>query len=489
MEEHNGYAIGLHRGHAAHQGDVPRGQGQRRRQQPLVLVPRQRPRARGDALGLPLPRHPRRHGHGHRQRGPARGLRGHPEGPARARRGRAARPASRRHRAARGLRRDGQGRGQEGRAGPGLARGHRSKSASRTPWCTASSTSSRGHRGGAAEAARGPLDVIEGPADGGHEGRGRPLRRGQDVPAPGGQERPRHEEGRRLPRALHGGREGAGRRRTRPQGKIAARDGQGRRARHRQEHRRRGARLQQLRGHRPGRDGAGGDHPPDRARREGRRRRPERPHHAVPRRDGARRARDAAPGLRAAAAHRRRHHEPPAHGREDRARLRARDGPRAGRLARRQRGLAPCSMPKRREAFDAKNRDEQQRLRRLFESRRRPTPDPHRGGARQRRPHRLAGARTCARPAFTGRRVVDDVEPRRHRGLHRLDLLLQRLGASRASSRRSSSTQTTARRRATSTTRAGRSSTASCARSSSSAGRLRLLARERRGRRCRALHG
>ena len=43
----------------------------------------------------------------------------------------------------------------------------------------------------------------------------------------------------------------------------AAGDGQGRRARHRQEHRRRGARLQQLRGHRPRRDGAVREDPRD----------------------------------------------------------------------------------------------------------------------------------------------------------------------------------------------------------------------------------
>ena len=40
------------------------------------------------------------------------------------------------------------------------------------------------------------------------------------------------------------------------QGKVAPRHGQGRRPRHRQEHRRRRARLQRLRGGRPGRDGA-----------------------------------------------------------------------------------------------------------------------------------------------------------------------------------------------------------------------------------------
>jgi cobalamin-dependent methionine synthase I len=44
-------------------------------------------------------------------------------------------------------------------------------------------------------------------ADGRHERRRRPVRRGQDVPAPGGQVRAGHEEGGRLPAALHGGRE------------------------------------------------------------------------------------------------------------------------------------------------------------------------------------------------------------------------------------------------------------------------------------------
>jgi 5-methyltetrahydrofolate--homocysteine methyltransferase len=63
------------------------------------------------------------HGHGHRQRRPARGLRGHPEGAARARRGRPLQPPPRRHRAPRRVRRDGEGRRQEARARPRVARG------------------------------------------------------------------------------------------------------------------------------------------------------------------------------------------------------------------------------------------------------------------------------------------------------------------------------------------------------------------------------
>ena len=61
---------------------------------------------------------------------------------------------------------------------------------------------------------------------------------------------------------------------------------------------------------------------------------PLRAHHALARGDGARGARDGAPGLHAAAAHRRGHHEPRAHGGADRPRLQGAGRPRARRLAR-----------------------------------------------------------------------------------------------------------------------------------------------------------
>ena len=58
----------------------------------------------------------------------------------------------------------------------------------------------RGHRGGAAD--RRPADRgHRGAADGRDEHRRRPVRLRADVPAPGRQERPGHEEGRRPPRA------------------------------------------------------------------------------------------------------------------------------------------------------------------------------------------------------------------------------------------------------------------------------------------------
>ena len=141
-----------------------------------------------------------------------------------------------------------------------------------------------GRRGGPRRSSARPLDVIEGPLMAGHERRRRPLRRREDVPAAGRQERARHEAGRRVPRAVPGGGEGAGA--STLAGQDPPRDRQGRRPRHRQEHRRRRPRLQRLRGDRPRRHGARGPHPEGGERARRRRRRPLRPHHALPRRDG-----------------------------------------------------------------------------------------------------------------------------------------------------------------------------------------------------------
>ncbi len=114
---------------------------------------------------------------------------------------------------------------------------------------------------------------------------------------------------------------------------------EGRRARHRQEHRRRGAAVQQLRNRRPRRDGAGGENPEDRARSERRPDWPVRADHAVAGRDGQRGEGDGAPGLYHSAADWRRDHLESAHGGENRAELQRPDGLRAERLAHRGRGL------------------------------------------------------------------------------------------------------------------------------------------------------
>ena len=235
---------GLHRRAPADQGALPRRAHLRRDLEPLLRVSRQRPRPRGDARRLPLPRDPRRARHGDRQRRAADGLRGHRAGAARARRGRALRPAAGRDRAAGRVREPRQGRGDEARGRPLLARGAGRQAPLVRARPRGGRLHRRGHRGGAA-AARAAARRDRGPADGRHGDRRRPLREREDVPAAGREERSRDEARGRLPRAVHGGGEGAHRHLARA-GEARACDRQGRRARHRQEHRRRRARLQQL---------------------------------------------------------------------------------------------------------------------------------------------------------------------------------------------------------------------------------------------------
>ncbi len=209
---------------------------------------------------------------------------------------------------------------------------------------------------------RAPAARHRGPADGRHERRRRPVRPGQDVPAAGGQVGARDEAGGGPPAALHRGREeGAGRRRRRGQaeGQDRHRDGQGRRARHRQEHRHRRPAVQQLRGRQHGRDGAVPGHPGARQGRRRRHRRPVGPHHAEPGGDAARRRRDAArralPRQEDPAADRRRDDEPRAHRGEDRAALRrpgglrARRQPLGGRVQRAAERRARRRLPRRAE--------------------------------------------------------------------------------------------------------------------------------------------
>ena len=104
-------------------------------------------------------------------------------------------------------------------------------------------------------------------------------------------------------------------------GKVLMATVKGRRPRHRQEHRRRGPRVQRLRDHRPGRDVLVPEDPGGGPRRERRHDRPVGFDHPVARRDVARRPRDAARGVHHPAAHRRRHDQRQAHGGEDRARI------------------------------------------------------------------------------------------------------------------------------------------------------------------------
>ena len=155
----------------------------------------------------------------------------------------------------------------------------------------------------------------------------------------------------------------------RGQGKVRARDGEGRRPRHRQEHRRRRPRLQQLRGARPRRDGAGADDPRHGARAGLRHRRPLRADHAVARRDGRRRARDGAARPRPAAHHRRGDDLAPAHGGEGGAGVRrtrrcTSSTPRASSAS-----SSALLDPERRADLDAENRVDQERLRAVHAAR------------------------------------------------------------------------------------------------------------------------
>ena len=154
---------GVHRGDPRDQASAPRRAGLGRRVEPQLLVPRQRAGAPGDPLGVPLPRDRGRARHGDRQRGPARGLRGHPEGPARARRGHHLRPPARRDRAHGVVRRDGQGRRSRARGRSDLARGLGRGSAGPRPRARHRRLHRRGHRGGAAVVRPRPSRSSRGP--------------------------------------------------------------------------------------------------------------------------------------------------------------------------------------------------------------------------------------------------------------------------------------------------------------------------------------
>ena len=187
------------------------------------------------------------------------------------------------------------------------------------------------------------------------------------------------------------------------------------------------AALQQLRRDRPGRDGAVRHHPADRGRRRRGPRGPERAHHAVARRDGLRGDGDDAARPAAPAAHRRRHHVAPAHRRQDRPGVPRHDGPRGRRVARDRRRL---QAPEPGTAAHVR-RGEPRRpgpvggtvRRAAARARWRPTP-----------PHRANPLRTdwdaldLPAPSFTGRRTVDVPLGGAH-AVHRLDVLLRRLGA------------------------------------------------------------
>ena len=207
IEEHNRYALSFIEAVRPDQGRAARDPDLGRRLERLVRVPGQRPGPGGDPLGLPVPRDPGRAGHGDRQRGRPAGVRRDRARPPRAGRGRRPRSPPGCHRTA-PRDRDPlcrRGRDDPGRRGPVVARPAGRGAPDPCPGQGHRHVDRRGHRRGPPAgdpAARGD----RGSADGRDAGRRRPVRVGQDVPAPGGQERPGHEEGRRPPRPVPRGR-------------------------------------------------------------------------------------------------------------------------------------------------------------------------------------------------------------------------------------------------------------------------------------------
>ena len=290
----------------------------------------------------------------------------------------------------------------------------------------------RRHRGGA-PGGRAAAARHRRPADGRHERRRRPLRLGQDVPAAGGEVRPRDEAG--------GGRSSCPT--WRPRSSRTAAAAAARRA---------GKILMAtVKGdvHDIGKNIVGvvlacnnyeiidlGVMVPatkilETAKAEERRHhRPLRPDHAVARRDGACRRRDGARRLRHPAADRRRHHQPRPHRGEDPPALRARpDGLRHRRQPRRRRRLEPALARGRRRPTSPTSAPSTARS-----PRRTPAPRPTSSACRSPPPAPTRfkidwAAYAPPRPTFLGTRDLRDLRPRRARPLHRLDAVLPDLGA------------------------------------------------------------
>ncbi|CUR59970.1 hypothetical protein NOCA270013 [metagenome] len=260
---------GLHRGHPLDQGQPAGRPRLGRHLQRVVLLPGQQPGPRGHPRRLPLPCDQGRSRHGHRERGRAGGLRRGRARAARTHRGRGAQPPRRRRRAAARDRRVLQPLRRGPRRGRGGAVAHDAPGGADHPCPGEGHRRPRGgrHRGAQAgdrSQGRAPHRGHRGPPHGRHERGRRPVRGRQDVPAPGGQERPGDEEGRRLADPVHRAGEARQPRAGHRQGHQRHDHhghGQGRRARHRQEHRGGRAPVQQLRGHRPRGDGSCAEDP------------------------------------------------------------------------------------------------------------------------------------------------------------------------------------------------------------------------------------
>ena len=411
IEEHNNYGVDFIEATRRIKRDAAARPHLGRRLERVVLLPRQRAGARGDARGVPLPRHPGRHGHGHRQRRPARRLRRHRPGAARARARTSSstagptRPSgcSTSRRASRATAR----RAKRGATSPGAT--GRSRSGSSTRWSTASPSSSTRtpRRRGWRPSARS--HVIEGPLMAGMNVVGDLFGAGKMfLPQVVKSARVMKKAVAYLMPFMEAEKEADGGGARRAAGKIVMATVKG-------DVHDIGKNIvgvvlavQQLRGHRPRRHGAG-------ARRSSRPRARENVDIIglsglitpsldemvhVAGRDGAR-------GLRHAAADRRRDDEPGPHGGEDRPALPARPGGlRHRREPRRRRRLAACSRRRRKGAYvDDDPRRVPQGRRRARPRRGRQAAPAARQGARQPAARSTGPPITPPKPTFIGTRV------------------------------------------------------------------------------------
>ena len=199
--------------------------------------------------------------------------------------------------------------------------------------------------------------------------------------------------------------------------------------------------------------------------------------HAVAGRDGERRARDGAARVRAAAPDRRRDHLAPAHGGADRARVQP-ARPSTCSTPRASSASSPtCSTRAGGSGSTRRTARRQERAARAARSEGAQAAAAAR--ARAREPARSCASTTCAAPAFTGTRAVEP-SLEELRGLHRLAVLLPRLGSQGqvpGDPRAARGARAVRRRDRCSWTR---SSPAGCC---AAARRLRLLAGPGRGRR------
>ena len=239
--------------------------------------------------------------------------------------------------------------------------------------------------------------------------------------------------------------------------------GQGRRPRHRQEHRRRRPAVQQLRGDRPRRHGAGAEDPRHRQGGRRRRHRPVRADHPVARRDGRRwrpRCSGRASTSRCSSAARPRR----APTRRSRSTAKydgpvvwvkdaSRSVPTAAALLHETQRRRSCSPTCRADYDSLRTRHAAKHDRPLADAR---------AGARQRDPDRLGRLRPAAAPQpAPASHVLDGLRPRRAARLHRLAAVLQRLGDEGQVPRHPQQPVDAARPRASSTTTRRRCSTAS----------------------------